>query len=429
MPLESTTDHHPVNETPVHPVEPVLGTTPLENCWLQRRNQPQDIAEILGMTAFDGYVQTPIQTLDGLYVNPPKHFLPLAEEAKILAEALHKEKQAEQWAGIPHEKLLNQSFLDQLNSLQILEQLAPLHLVRERLPSDIIDILERLGKANNIPFNQLYYIAKNCTDRYYSKVIKTFVFLIKRQFEDRQTLLVNTACSLKFLKEYADRQAQVWKVLQKYHNLLDEVDDLHSHFETFKSTIETDFKHLKEATSQNVQNIQTSLNVQQTYSSALCTHINNIHNRLSELEKQIQHHCMYPHQSDTVQIKALEYDLDIDGDNQLNTHNSRVTVSVQGTLNTPQESSILEDDNSTAPDNITTSQNQQETNWPEAPTIQIPGISSTTLDQPPEVTHNRCQIQPSSTDLEVPKLEEDSDQDQFTDPDNLITHHNIHQES
>ena len=34
VPLESTTDHQPVNETPVHSVEPVLGTTPLENCWL-----------------------------------------------------------------------------------------------------------------------------------------------------------------------------------------------------------------------------------------------------------------------------------------------------------------------------------------------------------------------------------------------------------
>ena len=56
MPSESTTDHHPVNETPVHPVEPVLGTTPLENCWLQNRNQPQDITDILGMTAYDGYV-------------------------------------------------------------------------------------------------------------------------------------------------------------------------------------------------------------------------------------------------------------------------------------------------------------------------------------------------------------------------------------
>ena len=219
------------------------------------------------------------------------------------------------------------------------------------------------------------------------------------------------------------------KVLQKYYNLLDEVDDLHSHFKSFKSTIETDFKHLKDVTSRNIQNIHTSLNIQQTYSSTLCTHVNNIYNRLSELQKQIQHHCMYPHQTDTVQINALEYDLDIDGDNQPNTHNSRVTISVQGTLNTPQESSILEDDNSTAPNNITTSQNQQETDWPEAPTIQIPGISSTTLDQPPEVIYNKCQIQPSSTDLEIPKLEEDSDQDQFADPDNIITHHNTHQKS
>ena len=149
---------------------------------------------------------------------------------------------------------------------------------------------------------------------------------------DRQTLLVNTTCSLKFLEEYANRQTQLWKVLRKYHNLPDEVDDLHSYFESFKSTIETDFMHLKEATSWNVQNIQTSLNIQQTYSSTLCTHINNIYNRLSELEKQIQHHCMYPHPNDTVQINTPEYNSDIDGDNQPNTHNSRVTISVQGTF-------------------------------------------------------------------------------------------------
>ena len=64
--------------------------------------------DILGMAAYEGYVQTLIQTLDGLYVNQPKHFLPLAEEAKRLAEEIRKEKQAEKWTGIPHEKLLNQ---------------------------------------------------------------------------------------------------------------------------------------------------------------------------------------------------------------------------------------------------------------------------------------------------------------------------------
>ena len=43
--------------------------------------------------------------------------------------------------------------------------------------------------------------------------------------------------------------------------------------------------------------------------------------------------------------------------------------------------------------------------------------------------YNRRQIQPSSVDLEIPELEEDSDQDQFPDFNNFITHHNTHQES
>ena len=209
----------------------------------------------------------------------------------------------------------------------------------------------------------------------------------------------------------------------------DEVEDLHSHFNSFKSIIETDFKHFKEATSRNVQNIQTSLGIQQTYSSTLCTHINNIYNKLSKLQKHIQHHCMYLHETDTVQINAPEYDSDIDGDNQPNTDKKHVTVSVQGTLNISPEPSILEDDNSITPDSIATSQNQQETDWSDALTIQILGISSTTSDQPPEVTYNRHQIQPSAVDLEIPELEDDSDQDQFADLDTFITHHNTHQES
>ena len=136
------------------------------------------MSDILGTTAFQGYVNTPLQTLDGILVQQPKR--PLAEEPKCLAEEIHIEKLNEQWAGIPHEKLLNQSFWDQLNSIQILEHLAPLELAKQHLPVDIIDILECLGNADNIPFNQLYYIAENCTDRYYTKVIETFVSIIKR---------------------------------------------------------------------------------------------------------------------------------------------------------------------------------------------------------------------------------------------------------
>ena len=192
---ENTTDITSTADTLVSQVTPLLGIMPHESTQLQSTKTPEDVKEILGTRAFQRYVDTPIQTLDGIVVNQPKRFLPLAKEAKKIAEEIRIEKIIEQWAGIPREKLLDQSINDQLNSIQILEQLAPLQLAKEHLPGDII---ERLGKADHIPHNQLYYIAENCADCYYSKVIETFVALLKWQFADRQLLLVNTARSLKY---------------------------------------------------------------------------------------------------------------------------------------------------------------------------------------------------------------------------------------
>ena len=106
---------------------------------------------------------------------------------------------------------------------------------------DIIDILEHLGKVDNIPFNQLYYIAENCADRYYSKIIETFVSILKCQFADCQLLIVNMACSLKFLEEYADHQSQIWKIFQKHQTIPEDFQDLHLHFDDFKNSIEKDF--------------------------------------------------------------------------------------------------------------------------------------------------------------------------------------------
>ena len=131
----------------------------------------------------------------------------------------------------------------------------------------------------------------------------------------------------------------------------------------------------------------------------------------------------------TVQINAPEYDPDIDGDNQPNTDKEHEKASVQGTLEMIPESSEPEDDNSITPEDNMVQQNQQETDWPDTPTIQIPGVSSTTSDQPPEVTYNRHQVQPSTVDSEIPELEDNSDQDQFTDLDTFMTHHNTHHAS
>ena len=70
------------SETPIHQVQPVLGMIHTENLQLRDRNQLEDIADILGTTTFKGYVNTPIQTLDSIFVQQPKWFLLLAKEAK-----------------------------------------------------------------------------------------------------------------------------------------------------------------------------------------------------------------------------------------------------------------------------------------------------------------------------------------------------------
>ena len=286
---ESTVETASTGDTLISQVMPLLGTKPRENTQLQHRNTPEDISDILGTRAFQRYMDTPLQTLDGIIINQPKHFLPLAKEAKRIVEEIKIEKINGQWAGIPREQLLNQSFNDQLNLIQILEQLAPLQLAKEHLPGDIADILKRLGKADNIHFNQLYYIAENCVDHYYSKVIETFVALLKHQFMDRQLLLVSTARSLKFLKDYVDRQALIWKIFQRHQMIPDDIQDLHFHIDDFKSNIEKEFTFLKEATRKNVENFQSSLNLQQTYSTALCSHVNNIYNKLAEIQQQLPH--------------------------------------------------------------------------------------------------------------------------------------------
>ena len=99
---------------------------------------------------------------------------------------------------------MQESFLEQLDALQALDQLAPLTAAKEHLPGDIIDILECLQKADNISFNQLYHLAEECADRYYTKVIQTLTCLMKNSYHDRQLILVNTARVLKFLESYAE---------------------------------------------------------------------------------------------------------------------------------------------------------------------------------------------------------------------------------
>ena len=85
--------------------------------------------------------------------------------------------------------------------------------MKDHLPQDTITVPESLGKVENTPFNKLYYLAENCADHYYTRVIKTFVEIVKRSATDRQIILVNTARALKYLEDFGQRQSQLVTVL------------------------------------------------------------------------------------------------------------------------------------------------------------------------------------------------------------------------
>ena len=154
MTAETLYDRSQANKTtaPIQPVEPVVGLTPEEQC---KKEEYLDLEfiELSGLTPSEGHITTPLQALDGIYVNQPSRFLPLAKKAKKLAKKLKEEEEASQWSGIPIKKLLNESFTEQLNYIQTLQQIAPLHSTREHLSQDIIRILERLGKVETTPFD------------------------------------------------------------------------------------------------------------------------------------------------------------------------------------------------------------------------------------------------------------------------------------
>ena len=362
--------------------------------------------------------------LDGIIVNQPKQFLPLAEEAKRLAEEIRIKKINKQWAGIPREKLLNQSFNDQLNLIQILEQLAPLQLAKEHLPGNIVDILERLGKADNIPFNQLYYITENCTDHYYSKVIETFVALLECQFTDRQPLLVNTARSLKFLKDYMDHQAHIWQIFQRHQMIPEDIQDLHFHIDDSKSNLEKEFTLLKEAMCRNVENFQLSLNLQQTYSATLCSHVNNIYNKLVGIQQQLSHSNPHMNTGNVIQIEVPDFDPDIDKVLPISMDQHTNDPGIQGSTTTTQKSAEKMTECIT-PAPLYQKIHAQEVDWLDMIPVEI-------LPQPEQNTKQSIPTQLTQQRIdpaEIPQLEENSKDNQYQDLQTYLTHHNTYEAS
>ena len=242
--------------------------------------------------------------------------------------------------------------------------------------------------------------------------------LLKHQFADRQLLLVNTARSLKFLEEYTDRQALIWKIFQRHENIPDDIQELHLHIDDFKTNIEKEFNFLKEATCKNVENFQSSLNLQQTYSAALCSHVNNIYNKLLEIQQQLPHSVQHMNTGDIIQIEAPDFDPDIDEALPIQEHQE-----AQGSASITQQF-FEKSAKSKAP--ALSHQDVQDVDLPD--TIPVKILPQPNQDIEPNIPTlpTRC----VTDQIEIPKLESDpEEEEQFKDLQTYLTHHNSYEES
>ena len=237
---------------------------------------------------------------------------------------------------------------------------------------------------------------------------------------DRQLLLVNTARSLKFLKDYVDRQGVIWKIFQRHENIPDDIQDLHLHIDEFKSGIEKEFAFHKEATRKNVENFQSSLNLQQTYSTALCSHINNIYNKLVEIQQQFAHPNQHMNTGNVIQIEAPDFDPNIDEGLPICMDQNIDHPETQGSVISTQK--FAENECRTP---ASSHQDVQDVDWLDAIPVEIPQQPNQNIDQNISTPPTGCEID----QVEIPQLETNLEEDQLQDLQTYLTHHNTYKES
>ena len=132
-------------------------------------------------------------------------------------------------------------------------------------------------------------------------------------------------------------------------------------------------------------------------------------------------------QGDTVQIEAPDFDPDIDRVSSPNTEEKPNKFMRQGTLSPTPKVTEPEDDSFTP---ATTIQQitSQETDWPDAIPVEIPWVSSSSA-QPEEWEIIRSQTSYNSQSLEILELEDNSEEEQFTDLDSYLACHNTYEAS
>ena len=138
--------------------------------------------------------------------------------------------------------------------------------------------------------------------------------------------------------------------------------------------------------------------------------MNNIYNKLAELQWQIQHHDPHMDSGDTIQIEVPDFDPDIDDVSPTAIDQQSNNPSTQGS-GTPASKAEEQEIECITPASSHRDTDSQEIDWPDAIPVEIP----------PQRDQQK--------DYWKYPLEENLDEEQYQDLDTYLTHHNTFEAS
>ena len=156
------------------------------------------------------------------------------------------------------------------------------------------------------------------------------------------------------------------------------------------------------------------------YSVALCSHVNNIYNKLAEIQQQLPHSTQYMNTGDMIQIEVPDFDPDIDEELPIPVDQSIDHQETQGSVNSTQQS-FKKTAKSKTP-----ASSHQDIDWLDMIPVEILPQSDQDIEQNISTLPTRCE----TDQIEIPQLETDpKEEEQSQDLQTYLTHHNTYKES
>ena len=160
------------------------------------------------------------------------------------------------------------------------------------------------------------------------------------------------------------------------------------------------------------------------YSASLCLHVNNIYNKLVELQCQLPHPNPHMNTGDVIQIEVPDFDPDIDEALPISTDQHTNDPVTQGSVTpTLKSAEKVIECRTAAP--LHQDIDTQEVDWPDAIPVEIPPQHDQQIEQsiPTPPTHQN--LGPA----EIPQLEDNSEGEQYQDLETYLSHHNMFEAS